>query len=50
MEKQNKQNVDAKAAELREKLNDESLDKCGVAGGWTPAVKNKNFSSGGGGK
>jgi len=28
-----KQNVDAKAAELREKLEDEALDKCKVEGG-----------------
>jgi len=28
-----KQNVDAKAAEVREKLEDESLDKCKVTGG-----------------
>jgi len=28
-----KENVDAKAAEVREKLEDETLDKCGVAGG-----------------
>jgi len=33
MENQNKKNVDAKAAELREKLNDEALDKCKVTGG-----------------
>jgi len=28
-----KQNVDAKAAAVREKLKDESLDKCKVEGG-----------------
>jgi len=33
-----KQDVDAKAAELREKLNDESLDKCKVAGGGAGAM------------
>jgi len=46
-----KQNVDAKAAELREKLKDESLDKCRVAGGHDGYQQdNSDFSSGGGGK
>jgi len=33
-----KENIDAKAAELREKLKDETLDKCGVAGGSAGAM------------
>jgi len=51
MEKQNKQNIDAKAAELREKLKDESLDKCKVEGGVLVTELYENpSSSGGGGK
>ncbi len=45
-----KQNVDAKAAELREKLEDESLDKCKVEGGMKKAHKYHTTSSSGGGK
>jgi len=50
MEKQNKQNVDAKAAAVREKLKDESLDKSKVTGGSLTYGGNDNSSSGGGGK
>jgi len=45
MEDQNKQYIDAKAAEIREKLKDESLDKCKVEGGIV-----KDYLNEGGGK
>jgi len=45
-----KQNVDAKAAEVREKLEDESLDKCKVAGGMKKAHKYNTTSSSSSGK
>jgi len=44
-----KQNVDAKAAAVREKLEDESLDKCKVEGGKTKSNKyHTQYSSGSG--
>jgi len=43
-----KQNVDAKAAEVREKLKDESLDKCKVEGGIVKDYSNEYQSPGSG--
>jgi len=45
-----KQNVDAKAAELREKLKDESLDKCKVEGGIVKDYTTNQSTGGGKGK
>jgi len=45
-----KENVDAKAAELREKLKDESLDKCKVEGSSLTFDQTPDTSSSGGGK